>query len=217
MKAQLVKTFIKAAAILTLGISIANCGAMPEESITETTYQLSSQPVDPAEDTEVDDDAVLIIDNCESWGFVYDSVNNTCVEDYTDTNIINPPVTEEPTVIVDDCEAFGLAYNEIAGECVTGIEPTEAVEEGESFGFTVTPGNRLFEATWEADALVSYYTIEKWKEGSSWPQKTATAGTNWTFATSFCTAHSFKLVATLTDGSTAETFLLGPFKPTNCE
>ena len=31
MKAQLVKTFIKAAAIVALATSIANCGAMPEE------------------------------------------------------------------------------------------------------------------------------------------------------------------------------------------
>ena len=68
MKAQLVKTFIKAAAIVALATSIANCGAMPEKSITETTYQPSSQPVDPAVDAEGDDDAVLIIDNCESWG-----------------------------------------------------------------------------------------------------------------------------------------------------
>ena len=74
-----------------------------------------------------------------------------------------------------------------------------------------------FLATWEADALVSYYTIEKWREGSSSPQGTTSAGTEWTFATGFCTAHSFKLVATLTDGSTVETSLLGPFKPTNCE
>ena len=172
MKAQLVKTFIKAAAIVALATSIANCGAMPEESITETTYQPSSQPVDPAVDAEGNDDAVLIIDNCESWGFVYDSVNNTCVEDDTDTNIINPPVTEEPTAVV---------------------------EEGEAFGFTVTPGNMHFLASWEADALVSNYTIEKWREGSSSPQETTTAGTKWTFATSFCTAHSFELVATLTD------------------
>ena len=63
MKAQLVKTFIKAAAIVALATSIANCGAMPEESITETTYQPSSQPVDPAVDAEGDDNAVLIIDN----------------------------------------------------------------------------------------------------------------------------------------------------------
>ena len=91
--------------------------------------------MDPAVDAEGDDNAVLIIDNCQSWGFVYDSVNSTCLEDDTDTNIINPPVTEEPTVIVDNCEAFGLVYDEIAGECVTGIEPTEAVEEGEAFGF----------------------------------------------------------------------------------
>ena len=85
IKAQLVKTFIKAAAIVALATFIANFGAMPEESIAETTYQPSSQPVDPAVDAERDDDAVLIIDSFESWGFVFDSVNNTCVEDDTDT------------------------------------------------------------------------------------------------------------------------------------
>ena len=99
------------------------------------------------------------------------------MEEDTDINIINPPVTEEPTVIVDDCEAFGHIYNEIAGECETGIEPTAAVEESEAFGFTITPGNMHFLASWEADALVSNYTIEKWREGSSSPQETTTAGT----------------------------------------
>ena len=44
MKAQLVKTFIKAAAIVALATSIANCGAMPEESITERLTNLH-QPV----------------------------------------------------------------------------------------------------------------------------------------------------------------------------
>ena len=45
----------------------------------ETTRKTPSRPVDPAVDAEGDDNAVLIIDNCESWIFVYDSVNNTCV------------------------------------------------------------------------------------------------------------------------------------------
>ena len=147
------------------------------------------------------------------------------VVSYDDNGRGTPTAPAEPTVdtdtdaevIEDGCEAFGLVYDEIAGECVTGIEPTEAVEEGEAFGFTVTPGNMHFLATWEADALVSYYTIEKWREVSSSPQETTSAETEWTFATAFCTAHSFKLVATLTDGSTVETSLLGPFKPTNCE
>ena len=35
MKAQLVKTFIKAAAIVALTTSTANCGAMPEESVND--------------------------------------------------------------------------------------------------------------------------------------------------------------------------------------
>ena len=84
--------------------------------------------MDPAVDADGDDDAVLIIDNCESWCFVYDSVNNTCVEDDTDTNIINPPVTEEPTIIVETCEGMGLV--EENGTCVEPtIDPIEPTEE----------------------------------------------------------------------------------------
>ncbi|MGA1231963.1 MAG: carbohydrate ABC transporter substrate-binding protein, partial [bacterium] len=70
MKAQFVKTFIKAAAIFALATSIANCGAMPEESITETTYQPSSQPTAPA-DPEVPtvtdtNEGELVKDGCEA-------------------------------------------------------------------------------------------------------------------------------------------------------
>ena len=80
MKAQLVKTFIKAAAIVALATSIANCGAMPEESVTETTYQPSSQP---AETTEP------IVDGCEAFGLVYDDANNTCDIVTPDRSIIH--------------------------------------------------------------------------------------------------------------------------------
>ena len=54
---------------------------------------------------------------------------------------------------------------------VVGVDNIE-----EPYNFTLTPGNIRFLATWEADALVSYYTIEKWREGRSWPQKTTTVG-----------------------------------------
>ncbi|MGA1645981.1 MAG: hypothetical protein ACO4AV_13495, partial [bacterium] len=99
MKAQFVKTFIKAAAIFALATSIANCGAMPEESITETTYQPSSQPTAPA-DPEVPtvtdtNEGELVKDGCEAFGLVYDEANNTCVNDEHETNIINPPATLE--------------------------------------------------------------------------------------------------------------------------
>ena len=43
---------------------------------------------------------------------------------------------EEPVVLVDNIE--------------------------ESYNLTLTPGNMHFLATWEVDARVSYYTIEKW-------------------------------------------------------
>ena len=214
MKAQLVKTFIKAAAIVALATSIANCGAMPEESITETTYQPSSQPVDPAVDAEGDDDAVLIIDNCESWGFVYDPVNNTCVEDDTDTNIINPPVIEEPTIIVETCEGMGLV--EENGTCV---EPTiDPIEPTEVFNFTVTPAQYKVIATWDADQKVSSYVVEITQEGKPYSNDRYPTGTSWTVSTLSCTsAYSFKLVAKMVDGTTVESNPSPYLKPSNCE
>jgi len=141
MKAQFVKTFIKAAAIVALATSIANCGAMPEESITETTYQPSSQPADPAVDTEGDDEAEIIIDNCESWGMTYDVLNNTCVDDELDTNVIDPV---EPEIVVTTCEDFGLV--EENGTCVNPIitpevtEPEPVVDGCEAFGLVEEAG-----------------------------------------------------------------------------
>ena len=78
MKAQLVKTFIKAAAILTLGISIANCGAMPEESITESTYQPTSENTDKTTNNDDEEETTNktpsrstepVKEGCEAFGF----------------------------------------------------------------------------------------------------------------------------------------------------
>ena len=188
MKAQFVKTFIKAAAIFALATSIANCGAMPEESITETTYQPSSQPTAPA-DPEVPtvtdtNEGELVKDGCEAFGLVYDEANNTCVNDEHETNIINPPAT---------------------------------LEDYEYLNFTVTPGERKLVATWTVDPNATSYTIEHNSVGAAYPTLSNTTGSTYTFTTTFCTPKEFKLVANMTDGSTVESSTLGPFKPTNCE
>ena len=118
MKAQFLKTFIKAAAIVALATSIANCGAMPEESITETTYQPSSPPTAPTATDESEGEGELIEDGCEAFGLVFDAANMTCVDDESEINIINPPVEgpTEPELVEDGCEAFGLI--EENGTCV---------------------------------------------------------------------------------------------------
>ncbi|MGA0377047.1 MAG: hypothetical protein ACO3N6_11875 [bacterium] len=188
MKAQFLKTIIKAAAIVALATSIANCGAMPEESITETTYQPSSQPTAPA-DPEVPtvtdtNEGELVKDGCEAFGLVYDEANNTCVNDEHETNIINPPAT---------------------------------LEDYEYLNFTVTPGERKLVATWTVDPNATSYTIEHNSVGAAYPTLSNTTGSTYTFATTFCTPKEFKLVANMTDGSTVESSTLGPFKPTNCE
>jgi hypothetical protein len=213
MKAQLVRTFIKAAAIVALTTSIANCGAMPEESVTETTYQPSSQPAEPTKP---------IVDGCEAFGLVYDEANNTCVDNDFGTNIVDPITPEEP--IVETCEGMGLV-DDPNGGCMmepdvavpVAEEPTLGDDTKEIFDFTVTPGNRVFEATWTHDPNVVLYAIEKNSVSAAYPSLTTTTGSRWTFNTTFCTAKEFKLVATLTDGTTMESNKLGPFVPTNCE
>ena len=170
--------------------------------------------MDPAVDADGDDDAVLIIDNCESWGFVYDPVNNTCVEDDTDTNIINPPVIEEPTIIVETCEGMGLV--EENGTCV---EPTiDPIEPTEVFNFTVTPAQYQVVATWDADEKVSSYEVEITQEGKPYSNDRYPTGTSWAVSTYSCTsAYSFKLVANMVDGTTVESNPSPYLKPSNCE
>lgn len=220
MKAQFVKTFIKAAAIVALATSIANCGAMPEESITETTYQPLSQPTAPTAPevptvTNTDEgEPTLIKDGCEAFGLVFDEANNTCVDDEHETNIISPPVTEEPTIIVETCEGMGLV--EENGTCV---EPTvDPIEPTEVFNFTVTPAQYQVVATWDADEKVSSYVVESTREGKPYTNVRYPTETSWTVSTSSCTsAYSFKLVANMVDGTTVESNPSPYLKPSNCE
>ena len=223
MKAQLVKTFIKAAAIVALATSIANCGAMPEESITESTYQPTSENTDTTTNNDDEEETTHktpsrstepVKDGCEAFGLVYDAANNTCVEDDTDTNIINPPVTEEPTIIVETCEGMGLV--EENGTCV---EPTiDPIEPTEVFNFTVTPAQYQVVATWDADEKVSSYVVEITQEGKPYSNDRYPTGTSWTVSTVSCTsAYSFKLVANMVDGTTVESNPSPYLKPSNCE
>jgi hypothetical protein len=223
MKAQFVKTFIKAAAIVALATSIANCGAMPEESITETTYQPSSQPTAPADPVEPtvtntdESEPTLIKDGCEAFGFLYDAANNTCVDDEHETNIINPPVEDpnlDPDPIVDEPGDLGGGDNVIN-------PPTELNEEDDiisNFNFTVTPGEYKLVVTWNDQPGVSSYRLERTKEGNSYTNDWYPNGhTELTYATYFCSAHSFKLVANMMDGSVIESIASDFVKPTNCE
>jgi len=188
MKAQFVKTFIKAAAIFALATSIANCGAMPEESITETTYQPSSQPTAPA-DPEVPtvtdtNEGELVKDGCEAFGLVYDEANNTCVNDEHETNIINPPAT---------------------------------LEDYEYLNFTVTPGEFRVDVSFTEIEGATSYKIERVREGSSRVDVVEVYGTTYGFLTYYCSAYSYKLVAEMADGTTVETPATDYVVPTNCE
>ena len=222
MKAQFVKTFIKAAAIVALATSIANCGAMPEESITESTYQPTSENTDKTTNNDDEEETTNktpsrstepIVDGCEAFGLVYDEVNNTCVDDEHETNIINPPATEDPDMPpphVDEPGDLGGGDNNV-------INPPATLEDYEYLNFTVTPGERKLVATWTVDPNATSYTIEHNSVGAAYPTLSNTTGSTYTFATTFCTPKEFKLVANMTDGSTVESSTLGPFKPTNCE
>ena len=215
MKAQFVKTFIKAAAIFALATSIANCGAMPEESITETTYQPSSQPTAPTAPevptvTNTDEgEPTLIKDGCEAFGLVYDEANNTCVDDEHEINIINPPVTEEPEVPhVDE-------PGDLGGDNV--INPPETLEDYEYLNFTVTPGERRVDVSFTKIEGATSHTIERVREGSSRVDVVEVYGTTYGFLTLYCSAYSYKLVAEMADGTTVETPATDFVAPTNCE
>jgi len=193
MKAQLVKIFIKAAAIVTLATSIANCGAMPEESITESTYQPTSENTDKTTNNDDEEETTNktpsrstepIVDGCEAFGLVYDEVNNTCVDDEGDNNVINPPAT---------------------------------LEDYEYLNFTVTPGEFRVDVSFTEIEGATSYKIERVREGSSRVDVVEVYGTTYGFLTYYCSTYSYKLVANMTDGSTVESSTLGPFKPTNCE
>jgi len=216
MKAQFVKTFIKAAAIFALATSIANCGAMPEESITETTYQPSSQPTAPEVPTVTNTDEgepTLIKDGCEAFGLVYDEVNNTCVDDEHETNIINPPATEDPDMPpphVDEPGDLGGGDNNV-------INPPATLEDYEYLNFTVTPGEFRVDVSFTEIEGATSYKIERVREGSSRVDVVEVYGTTYGFLTYYCSAYSYKLVAEMADGTTVETPATDYVVPTNCE
>jgi hypothetical protein len=221
MKAQFVKTFIKAAAIVALATSIANCGAMPEESITETTYQPSSPPTAPTATDESEGEGELIEDGCEAFGLVFDAANMTCVDDESEINIINPPVEgpTEPELVEDGCEAFGLI--EENGTCVEPELELETVEVEvdpvDALNFVVTPGSNRIDVTFTRIEGATSYSILRFREGSSRVDYVPVNGTTYGFLTFYCSAYSYKLVANMADGTTVETPATDYVAPTNCE
>ena len=103
-----------------IAVGAIGCGISPDETVTYDTA--TTAPSAPSVDDERNDegDVDIIVTNCESWGMVYDNINNTCVDSESDTNILDP-VTEEdgtdrPTT---SCADYGLI--EENGTCV---EPT---------------------------------------------------------------------------------------------
>ena len=221
MKAQFVKTFIKAAAIVALATSIANCGAMPEESITETTYQPSSPPTAPTATDESEGEGELIEDGCEAFGLVFDAANMTCVDDESEINIINPPVEgpTEPELVEDGCEAFGLI--EENGTCVEPELELETVEVEvdpvDALNFVVTPGENRIDVTFTRIEGATSYSILRFREGSSREDWVPVNSTRYTFATFFCTTHTYQLVAFMADGTTVKTPFTELITTTNCE
>ena len=221
MKAQFVKTFIKAAAIVALATSIANCGAMPEESITETTYQPSSPPTAPTATDESEGEGELIEDGCEAFGLVFDAANMTCVDDESEINIINPPVEgpTEPELVEDGCEAFGLI--EENGTCVEPELELETVEVEvdpvDALNFVVTPGSNRIDVTFTRIEGGLSYSILRFAEGSTREDWIPVNSSRYTFATFFCTTHTYQLVAFMADGTTVKTPFTELITTTNCE
>ena len=208
-----------------IAVAAIGCGVAPEEGTVayDNTYNAPapSAPADPTVDvdtTDTDSDAELIEDGCEAFGLVYDAANNTCVDDEYEINIIT-----EPEVIVDGCEAFGLVeengtcVNPTSDLLVTGTNENEYNDILNPFNFTVTPGNRKLVATWITNELVSSFRIERTREGNSYANDSYPSGTEWTYASFSCSAHSFNLVATMMDGTVIESGATGYLKPTNCE
>jgi hypothetical protein len=104
---------------------------MPEESITESTYQPTSENTDKTTNNDDEEETTNktpsrstepVVDGCEAFGLVYDAANNTCVDDDFGTNIVDPITPEEP--IVETCEGMGLV-DDPNGGCMT--EPVIAV------------------------------------------------------------------------------------------
>jgi hypothetical protein len=197
---------------------------MPEESITETTYQPSSPPTAPTATDESEGEGELIEDGCEAFGLVFDAANMTCVDDESEINIINPPVDELPVVEEphdDSCESFGLVMNEAGTSCVKPELELETVEvevdPADALNFVVTPGENRIDVTFTRIEGATSYSILRFREGSSRVDYVPVNGTTYGFLTFYCSAYSYKLVANMADGTTVETPATDYVAPTNCE
>ena len=199
-KNAMVAAFIAVAAI--------GCGELSED-VTSYENSYTPAPTAPAEPTEPtvttteEGEPNLVEDGCEAFGLVYDAANNTCVDDEFEINVIDPgpPHVEEP--------------GDLGG--VVNPPTVHEVDDIIDFGFTVTPGKRKLVATWTDQPDVSSYRIERTKEGNSYSNDSYPTGTSWTYATTFCSNHSFKLIATMMDGEIIESAATDYMKPTNCE
>jgi len=188
-----------------LAVTAIGCGELSEDVTQYDTAVNTPAPTAPAEPTVIETgEPNLVEDGCEAFGLVYDAANNTCVDDEFEINVIDPgpPHVEEP------------------GDLGGVIDPPTVNEVDDiiiDFGFTVTPGKRKLVATWTDQPFVSSYRIERTKEGNSYSNDSYPTGTSWTYATTFCSAHSFKLIATMMDGEIIESEATDFLKPTNCE
>ena len=187
-----------------IAVTAIGCGELSEDVTQYDTAVNTPAPTAPAEPTVIETgEPNLVEDGCEAFGLVYDAANNTCVDDEFEINVIDPgpPHVEEP------------------GDLGGVIDPptVNEVDDIIDFGFTVTPGKRKLVATWTDQPFVSSYRIERTKEGNSYSNDSYPTGTSWTYATTFCSAHSFKLIATMMDGEIIESKATDYLKPTNCE
>ena len=201
-----------------IAVAAIGCGVAPEEGVVsyDDNSRNTPAPTAPAAptvdvDTDTDSDAELIEDGCEAFGLTYDAANNTCVDDEFETNVIDPPsIDDEYDLEVDEEGDLG----DTEWETGTINEVDDIVDP---FNFVVTPGKNKLVATWTTNADVSSFRIERTREGNSYSNDSYPTGTEWTYATFFCNAHSFKLVANMMDGSVVETESTVYMKPTNCE
>ena len=104
-----------------IAVGAIGCGITPDETVTYDTAVYEA-PTAPSEERYDEGTVDIIVTNCESWGMVYDAVNNTCVDDETEINILDPVTvpeigteagTDKPTTT---CEDYGLI--EENGTCV---------------------------------------------------------------------------------------------------
>ena len=204
-----------------LAVTAIGCGELSEDVTQYDTAVNIPAPTAPAEPTVTETgEPNLVEDGCEAFGLVYDAANNTCVDDEFEINVIDPgpPHVEEPGDLGGVVDP-GPPHVEEPGDLGGVVNPptVHEVDDIIDFGFTVTPGKRKLVATWTDQPDVSSYRIERTKEGNSYSNDSYPTGTSWTYATTFCSNHSFKLIATMMDGEIIESEATDFLKPTNCE